>query len=85
MWLLIYWCISVSKKGEKKVEKKKKKSRVLTLLTRGPYSQSYGFSTSPVQIQELDHKASWVLKNCFQIMVLDKTLESLLNSKDQMS
>ena len=31
---------------------------------------------------ELDHKESWVLKNwCFQIMVLEKTLESPLDCK----
>ena len=32
---------------------------------------------------ELDHKESWVLKNlCFWIVVLDKTLESPLDSKE---
>ena len=32
---------------------------------------------------ELDHKEDWVLKNwCFWIMVLDKTLESPLDSKE---
>ena len=31
----------------------------------------------------LDHKQGWVLKNwCFQIMVLEKTLESPLDSKE---
>ena len=35
-----------------------KKSRDITLLTKGPSSQSYGFSSSPVQMQELDYKAS---------------------------
>ena len=30
---------------------------------KGLYSQSYGFSSSHVQIWELDHKASWALKN----------------------
>ena len=41
------------------------------------YNQSYGFSSSYVWMWELDHKAGWVLKNwCFQIMVLEKTLES---------
>ena len=33
-------------------------SRDITLLTKGPSSQSYGFSSSPVQMQELDYKAS---------------------------
>ena len=32
---------------------------------------------------ELDHKKGWVLKNwCFQIVVLEKTLESLLDCKE---
>ena len=48
-----------------------------------PYSQSYGFSSSHVQMWELDHKEGWVLKNwCFQIVVLGKTLESPLDYKE---
>ena len=47
------------------------------------YSQSYGFSSSQLQIWELDHKEGWALKNwCFQIVVLEKTLESPLDSKE---
>ena len=47
-----------------------------------PYSQSCGFSSSHVQMWELDHKENWVLKNwCFQIVVLEKTLESPLDCK----
>ena len=30
---------------------------------KGPYSQTYGFSSSYVQMWELDHKEGWVLKN----------------------
>ena len=42
---------------------------------KDPYSQSYGFSSSHVQMWELDHKEGWALKNwCFQSMVLEKTL-----------
>ena len=42
---------------------------------KGPYSQSYGFSSSCIQMWELDHKKGWVLKNWyFQIVVLKKTL-----------
>ena len=48
---------------------------------KGPYSQSYGFSCSHVQMWELDHKEGWVPKNwCFQTVVLGKTLESPLDS-----
>ena len=49
---------------------------------KGPHSQSYGFSGSCVQVWELDHKKGWVLKNwCFQVVVLEKTLESPLDCK----
>ena len=49
---------------------------------KGLSSQSYGFSISHVQMWKLDHRESWVLKNsCFQTVVLEKTLESLLDSK----
>ena len=50
---------------------------------KGPYSQSYGFSNSHVWMWELDHKEDWVLKNCcFWTVVLEKTLESSLDSKE---
>ena len=50
---------------------------------KGPYSQSYGFSSGHVWMWELDHKEGWVPKNwCFQTVVLEKTLESPLNSKE---
>ena len=46
-------------------------------------SQSYGFSSSHVWIWELDHKEGWALKNwCFEIVVLEKTLESPLDGKE---
>ena len=49
---------------------------------KGPYSQSYGFPSSHVWIWGLDHKEDWALKNwCFQIVVLEKTLESSLDCK----
>ena len=47
---------------------------------KGLYSQSYGFSSSPVWMWELDHKESWAPKNwCFWTVVLEKTLESPLD------
>ena len=49
---------------------------------KGPYSQSYGFSSSYVWMWDLDHKEGWAPKNwCFQIIVLEKTLESPLDCK----
>ena len=49
---------------------------------KDPYSQSYGFSSSHVQMQEFDHKEGWAPKNwCFWV-VLEKTLESPLDCKE---
>ena len=42
-----------------------------------------GLSSSHVWMWELDHKEGWVMKSwCFQTMVLEKTLESLLDGKE---
>ena len=50
---------------------------------KGPSSQGYGFSSSHVWMWELDYKESWTSKNwCFWTVVLEKTLESLLDSKE---
>ena len=50
---------------------------------KGPSSQIYGFSSSRVWMWELDYQESWVPKNwCFWIVVLEKTLESPLDSKE---
>ena len=44
---------------------------------KGLYSQSYGFCSSYRGMWELDRKEGWVPKKwCFQIVVLQKTLES---------
>ena len=49
----------------------------------GLQSQSCGFSSSHVQMWELDHKEGWAPKNwCFRTMVLEKSLESPLNCKE---
>ena len=45
--------------------------------------ESYGFSSSQVQMWELDHKEGWVPKSwCFQTVELKKTLESPLDCKE---
>ena len=50
---------------------------------KGLYNQSYGFSNSHVLMWELDHKEDWAPKNwCFQAVVLERTLESLLDCKE---
>jgi len=59
------------------------KKQRLYFSYKGPYSQSYGFSSSHVWMWELDHKEGWTLKNwCFWTVVLEKTLESPLDSKE---
>ena len=59
------------------------KSRDITLPTKSLSSQSYGFSGSHVWMWELDYKESWALKNwCFWTVMLEKTLESLLDCKE---
>ena len=53
------------------------------LANKGLSSQSYGFSSNHVWMWELDYKESWVPKNwCFWTVVLEKTLESPLDSKE---
>ena len=47
------------------------------------YSQSCGFSSSHVWMWELDHKEGWAPKNWnFWIVVLEKTLENPLDSRE---
>ena len=59
------------------------KRRGITLLRKVPESQNYGFSSSHVWMWELDHKQGWALKNwCLWTVVLEKTLESPLDSKE---
>ena len=49
--------------------------------SKGPYIQSYGFSSIYVWMWELYHKEGWRLKNWyFWIVVLEKNLESPLDS-----
>ena len=46
-------------------------------------SQGYGFSSGHVWMWELDCEESWAPKNwCFWTVVLEKTLESLLDCKE---
>ena len=52
-------------------------------VNKGPSSQGYSFSSSHVWMWELDYKESWAPKNwCFWTVVLEKTLESPLDSKE---
>ena len=60
------------------------KSREITLSTKVRLVKAmYGFSGSHVWMWELDYKESWALKNwCFWTVVLEKTLESPLDCKE---
>ena len=50
---------------------------------KGPSTQSYGFSISHVWMWHLDHIEGWVIKNwCVQTLVLEKALESPLDSQE---
>ena len=52
-------------------------------VNKGPSSQGYGFSIGHVWMWELDYKESWASNNwCFWTVVLEKTLESLLDYKE---
>ena len=70
------------KKSYDKPRQHTKKQRYHS-ANKGPSSQRYGFSSSHVWMWKLDHKEGWTLKNwCFQTMVLEKTVESPLDSKE---
>ena len=61
---------------------KKEKKQRYRFTDKGPYSQSCGFSSSDVWMWELVHK-DWAPENWFfQTVVLEKTLESPLDSKE---
>ena len=69
--------------NNKKTDTKKKKKQRHYFINKRLSSQGYGFSSSHVWMWELDCKESWVLKNwCFWSVVLEKTLESPLDSKE---
>ena len=59
------------------------KKQWLYFAKKGSSSQSYGFNSGHQWMWEFDYKESWALKNwCFWTVVLEKTLESLLDSKE---
>ena len=71
-----------SQKGYDKHRQLLKKKRHHS-ADKGLHSQSYGFSSIHVRMWELGHKEGWVPKNwCFRTVVLEKTLESSLDSKE---
>ena len=58
------------------------KKRRHHFANKGLYSQSYGLSSSHVQMWELDYKEGWASKNwCFQSVILEKTLKESLGQQ----
>ena len=73
--------LSLWKKGYDQPRQHIKKQRH-HFADKGLCSQTFGFSSSHVWMWDLSHKHGWVLKNwCFWTPVLQKTLESPLDSK----
>ena len=59
------------------------KSRDITLLTKVYIVKDMLFPSDHIWMWELDYKEGWAPKNwCFQTLVLEKTLESPLDSKE---
>ena len=59
------------------------RKRTHYFANKGLSSQSCDFSSSQIQMWELDYKESWAPKNCcFWTVVLEKTLESPLDCKE---
>ena len=57
------------------------KKQIYHFVDKGLYNQTYGLSSSHVQMQELDNNS--VLKNrCFWTVVLENTIESPLENKE---
>ena len=70
------------KKSYDKPRQRIKKQRCY-FASKGPSSQSYGFSSSHVWMWELDHKEGWMPENwCFWTVVLQKTLECPLDCRE---
>ena len=56
------------------------KKQIYHFVDKGPYNQTYGLSSSHVQMQELGNNG--VLKSqCFWTVVLENTIESPLENK----
>ena len=75
-------CLLLGRKAVTNLDSIIKKQRHY-FVNKGPYSQSYGFSSNHVWLWELDYKEGWTPKNwCLWAVVLEKTLESLLDNKE---
>ena len=76
-------CLLLGRKAMKNLGSMLKSRDIHHFSNKGLYNQSYGFSSSHVQMWEFDLKEGWEPKNwCFQTVVLEKTLQSPLDSKE---
>ena len=76
-------CLLHGRKAITNLDRQHIKKQRHYFANKGLYNQSYGFFSSHVQIWELDNKKVWALKNwCLLTEVLEKTLESPLDSKE---
>ena len=74
-------CLLLGRKGMTNKERIKRQRHYFAY--KDLFSQSHGFSSSHVQMWELDNKKGWVPKNwCLGTVVLEKTLDSPLDSKE---
>ena len=81
-WLEIKRCLLLGRKAMTNLDNVFK-SKDITLPKKGPSSQSCGFPRSHIQMWELDRKEGWASKNWwFRDVVLEKTLENPLDSKE---
>ena len=65
-------CLLLGRKAMTNLDRVLKKQRH-HFVNKGLYNQSYGFSSSHVQMWELAHEEGWMQKNwCFQAVVLEK-------------
>ena len=84
-WWLKLWNLKMLSPWKKSYDKLRQciKKQRHHFANKNLYHQSYGSSSGHVWMWELDHKEGWVPKNwCFQIVVLDKILESPLDCKE---
>ena len=84
-WWLQPWNLKTLTPWQKGYDKPRQhvKKQSIYFFNNHLSSQSYSFSSSPVWMWELDHKESSEPKNwCFWTVVLEKTLESPLDSME---
>ena len=74
-------CLLLGRKAMTKLRPCIRKQRY-HFANKGQYTQSYGVFSSPVLMWELDHKDRAPKNRCFQIVKLEKTLESPLDCKE---